>query len=255
MIKAEDIYCGYPENEVLRGVTLKIPASGFTALLGPNGAGKSTLLYALMGYLKIQKGKIRIMGKDLYEMGKDELAKIIAYIPQEIHSEFDYSVLDTVLMGRYPFMDFLGSYSQADIHKAESTLHLLNLWDLRNRYVQELSGGEKQRVYIARALVQETPYIFLDESLSQLDINYQLEIMRLLKKICAQQDKSIVLISHNLNLSANYADTLIFLKEGKILDLGTPNEMMQSEKLSELFSVPLTIGINPLTNINNIIYP
>jgi len=255
MIKAEDIYCGYPENEVLRGVTLKIPASGFTALLGPNGAGKSTLLYALMGYLKIQKGKIRIMGKDLYEMGKDELAKIIAYIPQEIHNEFDYSVLDTVLMGRYPFMDFLGSYSQADIHKAESTLHLLNLWDLRNRYVQELSGGEKQRVYIARALVQETPYIFLDESLSQLDINYQLEIMRLLKKICAQQDKSIVLISHNLNLSANYADTLIFLKEGKILDLGTPNEMMQSEKLSELFSVPLTIGINPLTNINNIIYP
>nr|MDK2851589.1 iron complex transport system ATP-binding protein [Candidatus Cloacimonadota bacterium] len=255
MIRAEGIYCGYHENDVLFNVSLEIPASGFTALLGPNGAGKSTLLYALMGYLKIRKGKIFVMGKDLYDLKQEELAKIIAYIPQEAHSEFDYSVLDTVLMGRYPFMDFFGSYSQTDISMAESTLHLLNLWDFRQRYVRELSGGEKQRVYIARALVQETPYIFLDESLSQLDINYQLEIMRLLKKICTEQNKSILLISHNINLSANYADMMIFLKDGKILDVGTPNELMQSEKLSELFSVPLTTGINPLTKINNIIYP
>ncbi len=255
MIRCEGLVCGYPDVEVLHGVNLRLPASGFTAILGPNGAGKSTLLYALMGYLKAQKGRILIGDRDVKEFKQSELAKIIAYIPQEIHSEFDYSVLDTVLMGRYPFMDFMGSYTQEDVDAAEKSLRLLKLWDFRDRYVRQLSGGEKQRVYIARALVQETTYIFLDESLSELDINYQLEIMRLLKKISQEQAKSIVLISHNINLSANYADRMIFLKEGLVLDSGSVPELMQSEKLSELFSVPLQTEINPITKTPNIIYP
>jgi iron complex transport system ATP-binding protein len=183
------------------------------------------------------------------------LAKIIAYIPQEIHSEFDYSVLDTVLMGRYPFIGFLGSYNDADYQVAEDTLRQLDLLPLKHRFVQQLSGGEKQRVYIARALVQETPFIFLDESLSQLDINYQLEIMRLLKKISLDQHKSILLISHNLNLSANYADRLLFLKDGRLLYSGSPNELMQADKLSEIFSVKLATSLNPLSQTYNIIYP
>jgi len=255
MICSEDLYCGYYDNEVLKGVSLKLPDTGFTALLGPNGSGKSTLLYALMGYLKANRGRILIQEKELSTYKQEELARIIAYIPQEIHSEFDYNVLDTVLMGRFPFMDFLGSHSPEDYRVAQSSLKLLNLWQFRSRLVRQLSGGEKQRVYIARALVQETPYIFLDESLSHLDINYQLEIMRLLKKISSEQGKSILLISHNLNLSANYADHLIFLREGKVLSIGSPQEMMQPEKLSQLFSMPLKTSINPITDTPNIIYP
>ncbi|MCB5286512.1 MAG: ABC transporter ATP-binding protein [Candidatus Cloacimonetes bacterium] len=255
MIQTTGLCSGYWDKDVLHGIDLELPSAGFTALLGPNGSGKSTLLFALMGYLKASAGRIQIRGKDLEQYSQAELAKIIAYIPQEIHSEFDYSVLDTVLMGRYPFIGFLGSYNDADYQVAEDTLRQLDLLPLKHRFVQQLSGGEKQRVYIARALVQETPFIFLDESLSQLDINYQLEIMRLLKKISLDQHKSILLISHNLNLSANYADRLLFLKDGRLLYSGSPNELMQADKLSEIFSVKLATSLNPLSQTYNIIYP
>ncbi len=255
MIHTLGLCAGYWDKDVLHGIDLELPSSGFTALLGPNGSGKSTLLFALMGYLKARQGQISIQGKALEEYSQAELAKIIAYIPQEIHSEFDYTVLDTVLMGRYPFIDFMGSYNDEDYQVAEDTLLQLDLQPLKARFVQQLSGGEKQRVYIARALVQETPFIFLDESLSQLDINYQLEIMRLLKKISLDQAKSILLISHNLNLSANYADRLLFLKDGRLRYSGSPNELMQADKLSEIFSVELSTSLNPLSQTHNIIYP
>ncbi|MCB5265328.1 MAG: ABC transporter ATP-binding protein [Candidatus Cloacimonetes bacterium] len=255
MIQTSGLCSGYWDKDVLHNIDLELPNAGFTALLGPNGSGKSTLLFALMGYLKARQGSIQIQGKDLGEYSQAQLAKIIAYIPQEIHSEFDYSVLDTVLMGRYPFINFMGSYDDEDYQVAEETLRQLDLLPLKHRFVQQLSGGEKQRVYIARALVQETPFIFLDESLSQLDINYQLEIMRLLKKISQQQHKSILLISHNLNLSANYADRLLFLKAGRLLYSGSPNELMQADKLSEIFSVNLSTSLNPLSQTYNIIYP
>jgi iron complex transport system ATP-binding protein len=255
MIQVQSLSCGYQHTEILHEIDLQLPASGFTALLGPNGAGKSTLLFALMGYLKATHGRILVHDKDLTSYSKADLARIIAYIPQEIHSEFDYSVMDTVLMGRYPFMGLLKSYTDEDYHVAEATLRQLDLLPLKQRFVGQLSGGEKQRVYIARALVQETPYIFLDESLSQLDINYQLEIMRRLKQISREQSKGILLISHNLNLSANYADRLIFLKAGRLLNSGSPNELMQADLLSALFSVPLSTSMNPLSQTYNIIYP
>lgn len=255
MIKIQGLCCGYQHTEILHNIDLELPAEGFTALLGPNGAGKSTLLFALLGYLKATQGRILIHDKDLNSYSKAELAKIIAYIPQEIHSEFDYRVSDTVLMGRYPFIGLLKSYTDEDYQVVQETLKQLDLLPFKDRFLGQLSGGEKQRVYIARALVQETPYIFLDESLSQLDINYQLEIMRRLKKISLEQHKGILLISHNLNLSANYADRLLFLKAGRLLNSGTPNELMQDKYLSELFSVPLSTSLNPLTQTYNIIYP
>jgi len=255
LIIADNLTCGYHEQDILHGVSFRLPVSSFTALLGPNGSGKSTLLYALMGFLKARKGKILISEKELSCYKRSELARIIAYIPQELHSEFDYCVEDTVLMGRYPFMGMAQKHSPEDIRLVDDTLQKLALKPMRKRYLHQLSGGEKQRVYIARALVQQTPYILLDESLSQLDINYQLETMRLLRSICNEEQKGILLISHNLNLSANYADRMIFIKEGKILACGKPAELMREEILSDLFGVELKTAINPMSGTNNIIYP
>lgn len=255
MIQVEQLSCGYLDKEVLHGVSFDLPAQAFTILLGPNGAGKSTLLYALMGFLKPQRGRILIQGKDLGKCSRAELAKTIAYIPQELHSEFDYSVSDTVLMGRYPFMGLMQSHNDQDRHIVNETLKQMDLYPLRNRLLHQLSGGEKQRVYLARALVQQTPYIFLDESISQLDINYQLEIMRLLREISSNQNKGILLISHNLNLSANYADSMLFLKEGSLLCAGSPEELMQESILSSLYGINLATALNPLSGKNNIIYP
>lgn len=255
MIEIQNLFCGYRDNEVLQDVSLKIPENGLSVLLGPNGAGKSTLLFAIMGYLKASSGKIVIKDKDLKDYTRAELAKIIAFIPQEQKSEFDYSVLDTVLMGRYPFMKLMQKYTDEDIQAAENTLAILNLSKLKDRWLNQLSGGEKQRVYIARALIQETPFIFLDESLSHLDINYQIEIIKLLKDIVLTQNKGILLISHNLNLSANYADLMILLKEGRLHSFGTPESIMKEEILTDVFSIPLQTMNNPVSGLPNILYP
>lgn len=255
MIDIQNLFCGYRNNEVLRDVSLKIPEKGLSVLLGPNGAGKSTLLFAIMGYLKASSGSIVIKDKDLRDYSRAELAKIIAFIPQEQKSEFDYSVLDTVLMGRYPFMKLMQKYTEEDIQAAEDTLAMLNLSALKDRWLNQLSGGEKQRVYIARALIQETPFIFLDESLSHLDINYQIEIIKLLKDIVLTQNKGVLLISHNLNLSANYADLMILLKEGRLHSFGKPESIMKEDILSDVFSIPLKTMDNPGSGLPNILYP
>jgi len=176
-------------------------------------------------------------------------------VPQETRSEFDHTVQETVLMGRYPYLGLLQSYSSEDFEVVDSVLEELKLLELKHRWLSEISGGEKQRVLIARALVQQTPFILLDESLSQLDINYQIEIMKLLKAIHRKENKTVLIVSHNLNLAANYAERLIFLKEGKVLASGTPELLMQKETLKELFAIELDIMQNPHTRRPNIIYP
>lgn len=255
MILAERLTCGYQDKIILKDVSISLAQGSFTTLLGPNGAGKSTLLYALMGFLKLKSGRIAIQNRELDQITRAELAKMVAYIPQELHSEFEYSVQDTVLMGRFPFMGLLQKYEETDLLLVHETLERLALYPLRDRFLHQLSGGEKQRVFIARALVQETPFILLDESLSQLDINYQLDTMRLLRKICTDQSKGILLISHNLNLSANFSDIMIFVKDGSILAQGKPHELMREDILYRLFGVPLQTSLNPLSNTNNIVYP
>lgn len=255
MIEVQNLCCGYVGQPVLKDISLKIGREEFCALLGPNGAGKSTLLYALMGYLKPDSGSIRILGKDLHGYRRLAMARILAFVPQESKRDFDHSVDETVLMGRYPYLGIMRAYTDEDRRIVDRILEMLNLYELRKRWLSELSGGEKQRVYIARALVQETPCILLDESLSQLDINHQIEIMNLLKKISREQHKSILIVSHNLNLAANHADKLFFLRGGIMLSGGTPESLMDSSHLSELFGIKLQTQLNPNSGRPNIIYP
>jgi iron complex transport system ATP-binding protein len=209
----------------------------------------------MMGYLKPVEGSISVFGKSLSVAKRSFVARQIAYVPQESNQEFDHSVAETVLMGRYPYLGLLQAHGAQDYQAVDMVLDMLGLSSLRGRWISELSGGEKQRVFIARALVQETPYILLDESLSQLDINHQLEIMSLLREINTKHGKAVLLVSHNLNLASNYADRLIFLKEGHLLAEGTPSELMTASTLQELFGVKLELIPNPYTGRPNIIYP
>lgn len=255
MIELQNVTCGYENFPVLKDISLQIAEGDFYALLGPNGAGKSTLLYTIMGYLKPSKGSITILGKDITKIKRSWLAKQLAFVPQETSSEFDHTVQETVLTGRFPYLGLLQSYSSEDYEAVDAVLANLKLTELKHRWLSEISGGEKQRVLIARALVQQTPFILLDESLSQLDINYQIEIMGILKSIHSKENKTVLIVSHNLNLAANYAERLIFLKEGKLLAVGKPEHLMQKETLKDLFSVELDIMQNPYTGRPNIIYP
>ncbi len=255
MIEAKNLNCGYGGEPILKGVSVQIAPGDFCALLGPNGAGKSTLLYALMGYLKPDKGSVCMFGKDFNDLKRNYIARNLAFVPQESVHEFDHTVLETVLMGRFPYLGLLQTYSAEDYLVVAKVLELLKLTALQGRWVSELSGGEKQRVLIARALAQETPYILLDESLSQLDINHQIEIMHLLKDIHKNQGKAVLIVSHNLNLAANYAERLIFLKDGRILATGSPEKLMQPQILQELFGLFLETMPNPHSGKPNIIYP
>ncbi len=255
MIKAENIYCGYTETNVLHGLSLEIGDGDLTVIIGPNGAGKSTLLYSIMGLLPLRSGRIEIDGIDITDLRRQDLARQMAFVPQEIQTQFDYPVREMILMGRYPWLSMLQSWSEEDRQVAFEVMRLLDLQELTERYFNHLSGGEKQRVLIARALVQQTKYIFLDETISQLDISHQIEIMQLLDDINREQGKGIVLVSHNLNLAANFASRLVFVQKGTVLGSGTPEEMITPQRLYELMGIALQTVLNPLSGTANILYP
>ena len=191
MIEIENLCCAYEDELVLKDVDLTLPENEFTILAGPNGAGKSTLIYALLGFLKPRKGKVRIFDKPLNSYKRIELAHLVSFVPQESVFQFDYPVRDIVLMGRYPYLGLTQSWMPKDYEAVDRVLEQLSLQAFANRFYSQLSGGEKQRVLIARALAQDTRYIFLDETLSQLDINHQIDIMILLRKILAENKKDL----------------------------------------------------------------
>lgn len=255
MISIKDLHAGYEDKLILKGLDLHLLPDSLSVLAGPNGAGKSTLLFALLGFVRLQKGEINLFGRPLSQYTRPELARLIAFVPQESFFQFDYSVFDIVLMGRYPYLGFMQSWSYKDKEIVKKLLKELSLQDMSHRLYSSLSGGEKQRVLIARALAQETRYIFLDESLSELDINHQVEIIQLLRNINRLQGIGILLISHNLNLAANYADELVFLKDGRLLGSGKPEQMMNPDMLKELFGLELNIHSHPQSGIPNLIYP
>jgi len=255
MIEFIDVCSGYDQSDVLKGVSLSIADNDFAVILGPNGAGKSTLLYTLIGYLPLRKGSILIKGKPLEQWHKKDLARIIALIPQETALPFDYTVEEMVLMGRYPWLELMQSWSKQDREIVQNILTQLDLTQFAGRYFSQLSGGEKQRVLLARALAQQTEIILLDESLSQLDINHQIEMMQLLSDINRKEGKCIILISHHINLAANVSSHLIFLKDGKLLANGSPEAVLTQTQLKQLFGVDLTLQTNPLSNRPNLVFP
>lgn len=255
MIETRALRCGYGTMDVLDGVDLQLQENEFSVLAGPNGAGKSTLLFALLGFIKPSSGSVFLSGKDITSHKRMDIARLIAFVPQESVFQFDYRVRDVILMGRFPYLGVMQSWSNQDQQVVDGVMDWMGLEDFGQRWFSQLSGGEKQRVLIARALAQDTRYIFLDESLSQLDINHQIEIMGLLRSIHTESGKGVLLISHNLNLAANYAERLVFLKSGKLLGSGTPSEMMRPAMLEELFGMKLSTAPHPESGIPNIIYP
>lgn len=255
MIEIKDVSSGYDQSDVLKGVSLSISDNDFAVIMGPNGAGKSTLLYTIIGYLPLRNGSILIKGIPLEKWHKKELAKVIALIPQETVMPFDYTVEEMVLMGRYPWLELMQNWSKQDEQIVREILIKLDLDKLSQRFYSQLSGGEKQRVLLARALAQQTEVILLDESLSQLDINHQVEFMQLLSDINRKDGKCIILISHHINLAANVSSHLIFLKEGRLIANGSPEQVLTQNRLKELYNIDLTLQTNPLSNRPNLIFP
>ncbi|MEA1973533.1 MAG: ABC transporter ATP-binding protein [Candidatus Cloacimonadota bacterium] len=254
MIYIKNLSTGYNHKKIIKNLSVSFQSGDFCALIGPNGAGKSTLLKAILNYIPTISGEIVIEDKKICDMKRIEIAKKITLIPQSFSLQFDFTVRDLVLMGRYPFLGYAQSYSQNDKNIVDKVLTELQLDNLQNTMFNNLSGGEQQRVIIARSLVQNTKIILMDEAFSHLDINHQIEIMHILFEINRLQNKTIILVSHNLNLVSEYCSRVIMLKDGKLVADGAPKKVINSENFKKLYGMNLQIIKNPITKNPNIVY-
>lgn len=234
MLELKKVTAGYPENTVLHEVSLEIPAGNVTVLAGPNGCGKSTLLKALAGLLP-SDGDILLDGASLRGMNSRERAQRIAFLPQS-RSVPEITVNRLVLHGRFPYLQYPRQYRAADHAAARTAMESLGITDLADRSLASLSGGQRQKAYIAMALAQDTDVVLLDEPTSFLDIRHQLQLMDLAKGL-AQQGKTVVLVLHDLTLALEHADRLVLLQGGTLMAQGTAEEIFQSRRIRQVFGV------------------
>ncbi len=255
MISLKNVSVSYQHKRVLENLSIDFHKGEFCALLGPNGAGKSTLLKSIIDFQLQKTGEVYISGKEFHDWSRQELAKQIAIIPQDFQLQFDYTVEDLVLMGRFPYLGRWQNYTTLDREKVGQILQQLDLTSLKNKLYSQLSGGERRRVSIARALAQETQVLLMDEAFANLDINHQLEIMQLLFEINREHNKLIILVSHNINLTSEYCERIVMLKNGVVIADGAPEDIVNTENLKELYNTELKIIENPISGKPNLIYP
>ena len=215
MIEIKNISQAYGDFKVLNDVNLKIQEHKITALIGANGAGKSTLLGVLSRLLSPTKGEVYLDGIDIQTMKSSEIAKKLAILKQTNQQTIRITIRDLVSFGRFPHSK--GRLSKIDSEKIEEALAYMNVKDIEHKYLDELSGGQRQRAYIAMILAQDTKYIFLDEPLNNLDMRYAVEMMTILQKMVKELNKTIVVVMHDINFAAAFADYIIAMKDGKSL--------------------------------------
>lgn len=244
ILEVNNLSAGYEKDHVIRNITFSLKEGEFVSILGRNGSGKSTLIKALQGHLKNVSGKIKIDGQDIISLKPRQLAKKIAYVPQIFNFSFEFGVEEVVLMGRYIHQGRLGSSSSVDLEIIEEVMNLTQISHLKGKRIAHLSGGEQQRVFIARALAQDTPLLFLDEPSSHLDISYQIEIYQILKELQGQKGKTILATEHNINLAIPYSQKLLFLKNGRIHSQGPPEKLITKKNIKSVFKAEVEIRKN-----------
>ena len=255
-LKLENISFAYKKGPViLDDISLNIEKGTVTALVGQNGSGKSTLLKCITGILAPREGRLKWENLNLLDLAPKQRARIMSYVPQSVPESMSFRVFDVVLMGRRPYANWLRwGISASDRSKVFSTLERLELADLCFRNYGELSGGQQQKVLIARALVQEPQLLIMDEPTSNLDLRHQQEILNLLRKTASETGISVLLSAHDLNLVMNYADRLEMLKEGRIRHSGPVDAVLTSENIKDIFEVETHVGHyrgTPFVLLNN----
>jgi len=242
LLNVDGVECRYGSVKVLEDVSLSVKGGDFVGILGPNGSGKTTLLKSISRSLKPHKGSILLNEADIYSLKSVDVAKQMAVVPQDTSIGFNFAALDIVLMGRNPHI------SEKDMAVARKVMNLTNIWHLAERPINELSGGEKQRVIIARALAQEPKILLLDEPLTHLDIVNQLEIMDLVKDLCLKEKLIILAVFHDFNLAARYCNSAIMIKKGKIFSAGSLTDVLTSENIKSVFNVDAIVTKHLVTN-------
>ncbi len=241
ILEVSNLSVGYNKKTVVDDLSFNISPGTFYGIIGPNGAGKSTLFKAVSGVLKPWNGSIKLKGKDIYRMHRRELASTVAAVPQFQEAFFPFRVKEFVQMGRYPKRGRFGMFQSSDHKIVDEALKSMRLETLIHKRIDELSGGELQRVHISQALAQEPEILMLDEPTSHLDIGHQTIVLNLIKRKCLSDGIPVLMIAHDLNLAAAYCDRLLLLKNGRVFAEGTPSEVLTKRNIESVYDTSVEI--------------
>ena len=245
IINIEKLNYSYGKKEVLKELSLDIDENKLTGIIGPNGCGKSTLAKNIIKYINGKFESFKIMDTDIRELNHKKIAQLISYIPQKSLIIPNISVFDYVLLGRFPLLkNSWDNYTEKDYEIVENNINLLNIKELRDRNIETLSGGELQKVLLARALAQEAKILLLDEPTSALDLNNAVEFMKILKNISIKKNISVIIIIHDLNLASLFCDSLIILKDGRFIEKGSPKEVINEANIKSVYNLDCKVCYN-----------
>jgi ABC-type cobalamin/Fe3+-siderophores transport system ATPase subunit len=245
VLRIDNLSVNYGSRRVLQGVSLGVDSGQVVALVGPNGAGKSTLIRAVSGVAPILGGEVRVEGKLLSEMSPMERARYLSVVPQARSLPPAFTVHESVLMGRTPHLGWLGRTGPRDRARVHYALEHTHMLELAERYIGELSGGEQQRVLLARALAQDTPVMLLDEPTTHLDLQHRETLIQLIRDLAVNKQLAVLMVLHDLNLAGLYADRVVLLVEGQVEASGTPLEVLTETNLSRVYHMRVRVIAHP----------
>jgi len=245
-VEARHLAYAYGDRPVLKDISFSVEKGDFFVIIGPNGSGKTTLMRIISGFLKPGNGRLAVMGRPIGAYTRRTLARTIAMVPQAVSVEFPFTVMELVLMGRSPHQGILGLADKADRDLARQAMSFTGVEELSGRRLNQLSGGECQRVFIARAICQDPGIMLLDEPTASLDLAHQVRVMDLMERLRNEKGVTVVMVSHDVNLAAMYGNRLLLLKDGRILSLGAPGEVLTYETLEAAYECALLVDESPL---------
>ena len=249
ILDIKNISLEYRNKLILHDISFAVSKGEFFVIIGPNGAGKTSLLKIIAGLEKNQQGSVTVRDKDIRDYNRKNLSQILAIVPQQIEVGFPFTVADTVIMGRSPHLGILGMEGKNDFHIAEETMKFTEVSHLAERKLFQLSGGELQRVIIARAICQQPEIILLDEPTTALDPAHQLKIMDLMEKFRREHGTTIIMVSHDLNLASMYGDRLLLLKDGRVIKTGDPKSVLNKHLLEDSYGCRMQVDESPVGHV------
>ena len=248
-LRLDNISLGYTRRAVLHNISLEAKPGEMLGIIGPNGSGKSTLIKGITRLIQPISGQIFLDGKDIASMNRQDLARLVAVVPQNPTLPELFTALEVVLMGRTPHLGLLRYEGEKDLATVQKAMETTQTLAFAERRVGELSGGERQRLIIARALAQEPKIMLMDEPTANLDINYQIETLDLARQLCREQELIVVVTLHDLNLASQYCDRLIMLSDGRIYCHGTPKVVINAQTIKEVYGAEVYVYPHPFNNL------
>jgi iron complex transport system ATP-binding protein len=249
LLEARELIVSYEDRVAVADVSVTLKSGEITSIIGPNGSGKSTLLRTLNGQLRPSSGSIMLDGRPLHQLNRRSISRRIAVVAQEAELRFPVTVLEFVLGGRFAWANNSGWgwETERDLHVAHEVLQETELAELSGRLMNELSGGERQRALMARALATEAPILLLDEPTANLDLSHQATLLALVRNRCDRHQAAALVVTHDLNLAAQFADHILLMKHGKTVHAGSPGEVLKPQILEEVFEVEVLVDAHPVT--------